>query len=303
MALNTTKESIDTSVKFADSKPPIRISGDAEKPDEDLTGRAMKKRIKNPSIGLDSGQAPGYWARRINTRTWSKGVYDYATQGTLLNHMKQMQLLREPVLRTSRIWNGDRLDGMIRSKKVNIEAIHAQAVGTELDDEECCSSCNLGHGPFLTCVKVPNTSDKPQVCANCHFGGNGERCDLNKLQQPEKVGADEEEPGKSSTLNESNLSTTVKTHKDALGTQPPQATADSPIQTAQELPEGLLSLIIAHYELQIGSYDANIISLAKILNNLKIQRDLTARTLEVLKGAAAKGGAQGRTPRGEKRVM
>jgi hypothetical protein len=55
------------------------------------------------------------------------------------------------------------------------------------------------------------------------------------------------------------------------------------------LPEGLLSLIIAHYELQVGSYDASIISLATILNNLKIQRDLTARTLEVLKGAAAKG--------------
>jgi hypothetical protein len=100
--------------------------------------------------------------------------------------MKQMQLLREPVLRTSKTWNGDRLDGMIRSKKVNIEAIHAQAVGTELGDEECCSSCSLGHGPFLTCVKVPNASEQPQVCANCHFGGNGERCDLNKLQQTGK---------------------------------------------------------------------------------------------------------------------
>jgi hypothetical protein len=178
---------------------------------------------------------------------------------------------------------------MIRSKKVNIEAIHAQAVGTELGDEECCSSCSLGHGPFLTCVKVPNASEQPQVCANCHFGGNGERCDLNKLQQTEKTVTDEEETGNSSTLNESNPSTTIETHKDALDTQLPQATSDSPIQTAQELPEGLLSLIIAHYELQVGSYDASIISLATILNNLKIQRDLTARTLEVLKGAAAKG--------------
>jgi hypothetical protein len=34
-------------------------------------------------------------------------------------------------------WDGDLFDGMIRSKKVNIEAIHAQAVGTELDDGEC----------------------------------------------------------------------------------------------------------------------------------------------------------------------
>ncbi|CAG7938976.1 unnamed protein product [Penicillium nalgiovense] len=141
----------------------------------------------------------------------------------------------------------------------------------------------------FSCIKVPDVSDKPQVCANCHFGGNGERCDLDKLQQTENIGTGEEEAGKSSTLNESNLSTTVETHKDSLDTQLPQATADSPIQTAQESPEGLLSLIIAHYELQVGSYDASITSLATILNNLKIQRDLTARTLEVLKGAAAKG--------------
>ncbi|KAJ5841030.1 hypothetical protein N7534_010860 [Penicillium rubens] len=289
MALNTTKESIDTSVESADSRPPVWTLGDTETSDEDPTSRTKKRRINDPSIGLDSGHAPGYWARRIDTRPWSKGVHDYATQGTLLNQMKQIQLTREPVLRTSKTWDGDLFDGMIRSKKVNIEAIHAQAVGTELDDGECCSSCSLGHGPFLTCVKVPNASDKPQVCANCHFGGNGERCDLNKLQQPENIVTDEEESGKSSMLNESNLSTTVETHKDALDTQPPQATADSPIQTAQELPEELLSLMIAHYELQVGSYDANIDSLAKILNNLKIQRDLTARTLEVLKGAAAKG--------------
>ncbi|OQE80198.1 hypothetical protein PENNAL_c0047G00672, partial [Penicillium nalgiovense] len=105
MTPDTTKESIDTSVEFADSKPPIGISGDAETPDEDLTGRTKKD----------------------ESRTRALGIHDYATKGTLLNHMKQMQLLREPILRTSKSWNGDRLDRMIRSKKVNIEAIHAQA--------------------------------------------------------------------------------------------------------------------------------------------------------------------------------
>ncbi|KGO52153.1 Terpenoid synthase [Penicillium expansum] len=283
MALNIPKENIEKPVLPTNSEPPDSIHENAEAAD-----KGSKSRIKNPSIGLDSGQAPGYWARRINARPWSKGIHDYATRGTLLNNMTQMKHLREPVLRISKTWNGNQLDAIICYKKPNIEAIHAQVVGPELDDKECCSSCRKGHGPFLACVKVPKSPDEPQVCANCQFGVQDKRCDLSKLQPKQEIGADEENPGKPSTSNEPNIYKTIEAQKEVLETQLPQATVNSPTQTVQGLPEGQKLLMITYFQRQLRHFDANIISLATLLNDMKIQREVAARILEDLKGTGTK---------------
>lgn len=45
---------------------------------------------------------------------------------------------------------------MIRDKKVNIEAIHAQVVGRHMPGDMSCSHCARGVGPFLACVQIPS---------------------------------------------------------------------------------------------------------------------------------------------------
>ncbi|KAJ5491837.1 Terpenoid synthase [Penicillium expansum] len=145
-----------------------------------------------------------------------------------------------------------------------------------------------GHGPFLACVKVPKSPDEPQGCANCQFGVQDKRCDLSKLQPKQEIGADEEDPGKPSTSNEPNIYKTIEAQKEVLETQLPQATVNSPTQTVQGLPEGQKLLMITYFQRQLRHFDANIISLATLLNDMKIQREVAARILEDLKGTGTK---------------
>ncbi|KGO68076.1 hypothetical protein PITC_053340 [Penicillium italicum] len=66
----------------------------------------------------------------------------------------------KPLFRISKAWNGDQLYAMLCYRKANSEAIRIQVVGSELDDEECCSSYIKTHDPFLACVRVPKSPDK-----------------------------------------------------------------------------------------------------------------------------------------------
>lgn len=126
-----------------------------------------------PLLGRD-GDEPGFWANTANEAPWTRGSRNSLTSGTTLHELRQARLYREPGLRISRAhFDGPRFFKTIGNKIANVEALLAQATGSEVVATEECNHCQLGHGPFVSCVVVPGIF---RECANCHWSQQEHRC-------------------------------------------------------------------------------------------------------------------------------
>ncbi|KAJ5942689.1 hypothetical protein N7516_002857 [Penicillium verrucosum] len=229
------------------SEPPRRGSGD-HSARNDADGETLGH-LKAPILGGDPNQKPGYWARRVLQRPWVRAIRYYAMQGELLHFLKSQSPVREPVLRQTKSWDGPRLDQMIRDKKVNIEAIHAQVVGRHMPGDMSCSHCARGVGPFLACVQIPkpDSATSVQMCYT--------------QNQPARI------------LDQQETNTPDSTHSSSTTDQSP----------AEPLPQNVRSEAIETLELCLLDIDTDIVMLQRMIKNKEINRKGILQTLEALR--------------------
>lgn len=126
---------------------------------------------------------PSFWAQMVKAHPWACGKRKVRTPGSLLNQLRKLGLKREATLKErAEAYTVERFRNLVGSRRANIEAMHAQAVGESLADEQMCLHCQQGHGIYDACVVVPELHDGMQECANCHHGQQGRRCSFRKVE-------------------------------------------------------------------------------------------------------------------------
>jgi hypothetical protein len=155
----------------------------------------------------DTDQKPAFWAQMTQNNSWQKAQKASATPGTLLNALLNKEVVREPVLRVTKPWNGVEFDKAIGRRKENIESLHIQTKGRRMSPTEACSHCKRKFGPYVSCV-VPDNLDGINLdgnCANCHFGFQGDRCDFYTPSYNEGRGETPESSNEGATLSGSEV--------------------------------------------------------------------------------------------------
>lgn len=127
----------------------------------------------SPLVGSD-GDKPAFWAEKSREADWGCGSRLRARPESLLYSLHQLPLRREPATRNPK--DGLRFSATISSRVSNVEALHAQVVGTKMPLGYECFCCQAGQGPFVSCVRVTGLMDLMPACANCHWGEQGHRC-------------------------------------------------------------------------------------------------------------------------------
>lgn len=104
---------------------------------------------------------------------------------TRLYALRENGLYREPVLRPSRSsYDGPAFYRLVGWRNENVEALLAQATGTQVLPEQACNHCQRGQGLFASCVIVPG---RLLDCANFHWAGQGHICSFRDRAPTEYV--------------------------------------------------------------------------------------------------------------------
>lgn len=135
---------------------------------------------KDPTFGAYGTPdiPPGWWAAAAQRCEFSRGRNHLRKTGTLLNVLCKLAAVREPTLQTRAKNNkkshpcGLKFSEQCNTRKQNLEALVAQAVGVACDLDNACVNCQALDGKLSRCVRAPDM----ESCANCHWERQGARC-------------------------------------------------------------------------------------------------------------------------------
>ncbi|KAJ5100718.1 hypothetical protein N7456_006770 [Penicillium angulare] len=158
--------------------------------DRTLTTKYKDPLDKHEPPREDEGQgdSPGYWAAYAAKHIWRQGYKKFARHGkktpmVLTEALAKSPVVREPVLNPrflGRVFTGGQYLEFISKRKDRFEAFQIQARGCRRDGDEACGCCRAGHGFYASCVRFEGLGGSYLVCANCHRGAQGARCDFHK---------------------------------------------------------------------------------------------------------------------------
>ncbi|KAJ5406118.1 hypothetical protein N7465_007402 [Penicillium sp. CMV-2018d] len=142
----------------------------------------------------DEDHEPGFWAKLIQQNKWRRGQRDIVKTGTLLNILAKCDVIREPVLRQTRQYMGEKLYTSIGYRKENIESFHMQAKGRRVQPADACYHCKLERGPYTSCIVFDGMDGDLKPCANCWWGKQVVRCSFVKSTDLESREATPQRP-------------------------------------------------------------------------------------------------------------
>lgn len=131
-------------------------------------------------------------------------VRDMEYRSEIIQFLHSQPTVREPVTRPTKDWTCSTLRNFFHNNKVYIESALLQIVGTLAPMP--CISCLQKYGPWARCV-VFHVADSPiESCANCHWGGKGERCefwseDQKNTQPTQEIQRDHSRPDPARAIN------------------------------------------------------------------------------------------------------
>ncbi|KAJ5949333.1 hypothetical protein N7454_000917 [Penicillium verhagenii] len=127
---------------------------------------------------IDNSQVPvppGLWAQRATSLVWKCAYRSNQLKTALLQYASTLPAQREPTVRFERGWTPAVFEKLISERKMNVEAVLAQTVGTVATTP--CDCCARNSGPFTICVILPGSG--MTECASCHWASGASRCSFN----------------------------------------------------------------------------------------------------------------------------
>lgn len=132
--------------------------------------------VPETEIGGEDGLEPGAWAKHIKEFAWPNEPSSSLSNGRVQTCvvLRMLTSKREPHVR--RLCGQD-VHVKIDSRVENLESALAQVSGDR--PERACEQCNMGCGPWVSCVVAEG--EFGGACANCHWMSNGGFCSFGEF--------------------------------------------------------------------------------------------------------------------------